>query len=287
MTFQPQERIGVKRKQVERAINLAMEGRWQEAVEANRAILEAFPGDVETLNRLGKALMETRQYEEARRVYQQALDLDPVNSIARKNLERLSTLSRTAPKEPKAQKAMPDLFIEETGKTGIVTLYGPSRESLAEMNAGDRVNLRRQDNVLVIENDKGEYLGQVEPKLGLRLLRLMEGGNRYEAALTSVDENDSRVIIKEVYQHPSQAGKLSFPTTTKETFRPYIKDALLRQDLGDDFLDDLEEGSGDWESEMPAPRKKILLDRQRAAAMLEEQEEEEEEEETEPEEEFE
>ena len=44
------------------AIALAMQGRWEEAVAANRAILELFPEDVDAYNRLGSALMELGEY---------------------------------------------------------------------------------------------------------------------------------------------------------------------------------------------------------------------------------
>ena len=66
-------------------------------------------------------------------------------------------------------------------------------------------------NTLLAKNNLGENLGAVEPKLGMRLLPLMRGGNKYEAATTKIDQQCIQVIIKEVYQHPSQIGRLSFP----------------------------------------------------------------------------
>ena len=39
-------------------VNLALQGEWQRATEVNKAILELFTGDVETMNRLVKALIE-------------------------------------------------------------------------------------------------------------------------------------------------------------------------------------------------------------------------------------
>ncbi len=64
---------------------------------------------------------------------------------------------------------------------------------------------------MTIENVKGEYLGEIEPKLGLRLAKLVEGGNRYTAAVTAVDERSLVIMIKETYRHPSQYGTMSFP----------------------------------------------------------------------------
>jgi hypothetical protein len=63
----------------------------------------------------------------------------------------------------------------------------------------------------------------------------MEGGNRYSAAVVSSTEEAVSVIIKEVYQDPSQAGKLSFPPKGSDTTRPSaddrIDDRLIRRQL--------------------------------------------------------
>ena len=44
-----------------------------------------------------------------------------------------------------------------------------------------------------------------------RLLELMANGNRYEAALTHVQDEDLRLIIRETFADPSNFGKVSFP----------------------------------------------------------------------------
>ncbi len=76
----------------EQAIQMALQGRWEEAERLNRLLLEREPKNVDALNRLGKALMELRRYDEAYAAYGRALELDPYNRIARKNRERLSQI---------------------------------------------------------------------------------------------------------------------------------------------------------------------------------------------------
>ena len=104
------------------AIALAIQGRWQEAVSTNKAILELFPEDVDAYNRLGRALMELGKYAEAKEAYSQALELDPYNSIAIKNLDRLSHLAKLSPAPQGDHKVSLDIFIAEAGKTGVVNL---------------------------------------------------------------------------------------------------------------------------------------------------------------------
>ena len=80
--FQSEDRQRMRRLRSEKAIQLAMQNKWQEAADLNRQILSQFPDDVDTLNRLGKALMELGQYADARDQYQRATKLDPSNGIA-------------------------------------------------------------------------------------------------------------------------------------------------------------------------------------------------------------
>jgi hypothetical protein len=86
----------------------------------------------------------------------------------------------------------------------------------------------------------------VEPKLGQRLISFMAAGNQYVAAVSSLD-NSVRVIIRETYQHPSQAGRVSFPAKGVDNFRSYIKDSVLKYDLDD------EEETGDEPDFQPDP----------------------------------
>jgi hypothetical protein len=117
----------------------------------------------------------------------------------------------------------------------------------ARMTAGDQVELRRENGSLYVHSLAGEYVGEIEPKLGQRLTRLMDGGNQYVAAISSLGESEVKVFIRETFQHASQTGKLSFPPTITESFRPYVKERLLRQDSEEDTYYDEGEESEDWE----------------------------------------
>jgi len=251
MVFTANDRTGLFRRQrTQQAIQLAMQGQWQEAAAVNRAIIAVFPNDVEAYNRLGKALTELGRYAEAREAYGKSLELDSLNSIAQKNLARLATLGEEAAVQAEGGKKLsPQMFIAEMGKTGTTVLARPAPQAAARMAAGDEVFLRRQNNTLVVESGQGEYLGEVEPRLGLRLIKLMEGGNQYAAAIATLSQDDVRVIIKETFQHPSQAGKLSFPPAAADAFRPYTKEGLVRHDVeeGEESFEEAEDAE-DWDS---------------------------------------
>jgi tetratricopeptide (TPR) repeat protein len=240
----------LKRQGADQAIELALESKWEEAVTLNRSLLAAQGDDVDAWNRLGKALLELGRYREAREAYGRSLELDPVNSIARRNLDRLATVGEE--EEPRrgegVAKVAQDLFIEEIGKTGVTMLEGASLEGLARLTAGDEVYLKPQEDVIEVEDVSGASIGRVEPKLGLRLLRLIAGGNRYAAAVKSLSDKGVELIIKETYRDPSQT-RLSFPAVGGEGVRPYIKESLLR--LGEDEEEEVEDETEaeEWETE--------------------------------------
>jgi tetratricopeptide (TPR) repeat protein len=233
MAYQEERQLRLRRLHSKQAIALAMQGRWQEAVAANRWIIETFPDDVDAYNRLGRAYMELGDYPLAREAYSRAMELDSANIIAAKNLRRLSQLGETAAGvQGSSQHAEPHHFIEEIGKAEVVNLYRLAPPAvLVRMVAGNAVYLRVDGTNLVAENGQGEYLGQVEPRHAQRLIKLMAGGNRYQAATVSSAEDKLTVIIREVYQHPSQAGQLSFPPRGPEKLQPYVSGRMLGHEL--------------------------------------------------------
>ncbi len=242
-TYQPEEKARLRRELTEKAIKLALESNWEEAVEANQRLLSLNPRDLSTLNRLGKALSELGRYGEAKQAYADAIETDPTNNIARKNLERLTQLSDEAPTgRPSHERMDPRLFIEETGKTGFANLVDLApREVLARLTAGDQVYLYREGSLLYARNGAGERIGRIEPRLASRLIKFMEGGNQYAAGITELNDHLVRLIIRETFQSPNMFGRVSFPAQAGgETVRGYIKDTMVRyeQDEEDEFGED-------------------------------------------------
>jgi tetratricopeptide (TPR) repeat protein len=230
-----------RRQLADAAIAHATRGEWEAAAEANRELLELGP-DIDAYNRLGKALAELGRHAEALEAYEQALERDATNRIAQRNVERLRLLSAAAKPVAKGrkrqEKAPATVFIEEMGKTGrarLINLGGP--RVLAPLSPGDAVELVAEGEELVARVGTAT-IGSVEPRIASRLLKLMASGNRYEAAITTVHEAGAEllIIIREVFTHPSNFGKVSFPMATAGGggVRPYIKGSALRYDDDDE-----------------------------------------------------
>ena len=228
-----------------KAISLALNGEWAGAAELNQTILNQSPDDVEAMNRLGKAQMELGQYSEARAVLARVVQLAPYNSIAKKNLARLEQME-TAPspaKQTRKAGGVPQFFIEESGKSGTTVLhkaaFGPM---VARIGPGEPVTLVVEKNSIVVSVREDEYLGRIEPRLGSRLIRLMNGGNRYQAAVIGVKEQGITIIIREIYHDPTLNSICSFPSRGREEIRVYLGESLMRYIEDSELDEDEEEG---------------------------------------------
>jgi len=216
------------------AVNLALQGEWLRSTEVNKAILELFPDDVEAMNRLVKALIELGSYVDARAVLDQVCEVAPFNNIAKKNRARLDQLAASPGAAKQAKKAKstggsPAVFIEESGKSGTTVLRNTTgNKAVIHVSSSDQVVLSPEKNTVTVQTLDGQLLGQVEPKLGSRLARLMAGGNEYTAAVVAVNEQGVSVIIRETFKHPSLQNICSFPTKVKQEDRVYLNETVAR-----------------------------------------------------------
>ena len=236
MTLDTEITMRQRRQLAETAIAQATRGEWEAAVETNRQLLE-LGSDTDAYNRLGKALAELGQHTDALEAYESALERDATNRIAERNVARLRVLlgggDGSGPGNGKQEKASAADFIEEMGKTGHARVInvGPARQ-LAPLSPGDAVELALEADLLVARVGDVE-IGQVEPRVGARIGKLMKGGNRYEAAITVVNGDEVRIIIREAFAHPDNFGKVSFPGSVGSRgtdVRPYMKGSPLRYD---------------------------------------------------------
>ncbi|HEX4213072.1 MAG TPA: tetratricopeptide repeat protein [Candidatus Dormibacteraeota bacterium] len=230
---------------VEEAVQLAAEAQWEEAIELNKFMIETFGPDEACHNRIGKALTELGRLEEAKVAYDKALALNPQNLVARKNTQRLENLMKAHQGvRAGAVKVDLNLFVEEMGKTTTTNLRSTDVDVCSKIAPGDVAELRVEGDGVEVDTIRGVRIGALEAKLARRLLKFIQGGNRYQAGVTSCDAGVVKVIVREVYQDPKFAGKPSFPITRKRDveFRPYAREALVTRDsrpfISDDDDDD-------------------------------------------------
>ena len=238
--FSKEEELNFIRQHSKVAIDAAMAGQWQSAIEENTLILNNYPENIDALNRLGRAYMEVGELELAKETYLKAKDIDPYNNIAIKNLAKLETLQENHASGQQTKGIDPRFFVEEVGKAANVKAVNLAKKKiLAGIVAGDEVELVTTEKHILILNENNDTIGWVEPKVEQRLLKLMNGGNKYQATISSASLTEVTVLIRETYQHPSQTGIMSFLTKGIELDNPSVVDKLQRQRMEqEDGLDD-------------------------------------------------
>ena len=229
------------------AVDLALKGEWERAAQVNRAILEQFSNDAEVMNRLAKALIETGNFDEAGRVLDRLGEVSPHNNIARKNrsrLEQMRSSSVATARQARKATGAPQLFIGESGKSTTTMLcQTPPSLSLALLSPGDPVSLRLEHHHLNVYAEDGRFLGQVEPKLGHRLNRLIEGGNTYAAAIIGITDEGISITIHETHRDRRLLHVASFPMRASASLD---RRSQLESDAADRLAD---EDASDYEEE--------------------------------------
>lgn len=245
MKTESTEHLKPRSQYAEDAVQLAIAGKWEDAVKLNRFIVENFGADEETQNRLGKALSELGRLKDAKSAYEAALKINPMNSIAKRNAARINALlHQKEGLKVGGTKVDLNLFVEEMGKTVITTVESPPPDICSKVAAGDVAELKVEGDGISAETTRGVRLGLIEAKLARRIIKFMNGGNRYQAGVTSCEGSTVKLILRETYQDPRFAGKPSFPMKRKREveFRPYAKESLLTREV-ETFTEDEEEST--------------------------------------------
>lgn len=263
------ERQRLRRRLQEYALELANGRRWQEAAEINEQILE-LGTDPATYNRLGKAYQEQGMFSQARDAYQKAIQVSPTNIIARKNLSCLENLLQFGIDDKdmnrqQREQVDPRFFVTEAGKTTLTTLVDVTHSPVVmTLTTAEKVLLSLHPTFVGVEDLNGNLIGRLEPRLSQRLSELMEGGNRYVAAVVQSDSRQVRLLIREVYQHPSQLARMSFPGKLGDSMGMYGYSQSLRYDYEvDDILEEEEFAVGGEEGEgeyIPSDDEELGLD---------------------------
>lgn len=188
----------------QKAVDNALAGRWAEAVETNKKILKETPSDVDALNRLARAFSELGDIASARKTAEKVLKIDPINTIATKCLDKWKGASKFK-KEKDVTIDVVDAFLEEPGKTKMVTLLHPGDEKkFANLDPGEQVKLIPFAHRVSVMTSDGVYIGRLPDDLATRLKSLMKLGNKYRVLVKSIDAKKIDVFIREL-----QRGKLA------------------------------------------------------------------------------
>lgn len=201
---------------IQQAIQATLKGNWEEAITLNMQLLEENPKDLDTLNRLGFALTAAGKPTEAKLVFEKVLEIDNANPIAQKNLKKLAD-SGIKKNGLQVYQVNHDMFLEEVGKTKMVTLVNPAPpKTLRTLQVGQPLNLAIKRNKIFLLDDSNEFIGMLPDNMSRRIIKFMKGGNKYSAYVRGVEERNVITFLKEVkrakrYENQSSFGLSDLP----------------------------------------------------------------------------
>lgn len=227
----------------QQAISAALSSNWEGALTLNQEILELDPTNIEALNRLGRAYFELGNLTKSKKYFDSALENDPYNQIAAKFLKRIKAFDKKGGRAAQLKnhcnslQVDSDLFIEEPGKTKVVTLLKVAEpQKLSLLSAGAPVNLNIKNHGVTVTDQSGSYLGIFPDDLSHRLTRLMNGGNKYQAVIKTIKTNSLSILIREVFRAAKFRNQASFLDGLNGTLITYASDALLLADEDEEEL---------------------------------------------------
>ncbi len=180
------------------AIQTALTGDWKNAISLNRQLLNENPEDIDTLNRLALAYAISGKVKDAKTTYLRVLDIDPLNPIALRNVQRLKEKTLTK-KNDNAALQISNNFLEETGKTKVVELVNTAQPKIIQtLRTGQFVSLSIKRSKIFVLLDEKQYIGVLPDDLGRRLIKFMKSGNKYDACIKSANPHHVIVFIKEL-----------------------------------------------------------------------------------------
>lgn len=196
------------------AITAAINAAWDQAIDLNLKILSNNPNDLESLNRLARAYVETGNLIEARDTYKNVIKIDPYNVIAQRNLKKFETLKVVKNLNTKKTISPTRLttFIEEPGTTKIVQLMRiADPTTLFSLYCGQKVNMSLKARGILVSTEEGEYIGRLPDDLAYSLTFFIQNGNVYDSFIKLIGTNSISIFISEVKRSAQFLSQPSFP----------------------------------------------------------------------------
>ncbi len=196
------------------AVDAALSCQWEAALELNKKLLKLETASTVCLNRMAKAYFELGKYSNAKKCYQDTLKLDPYNIIAQKNLKKVSAFKKDDGENRTNGVVMtisPSLFLEEPGTTrsfNLVKVAEPQR--LLVLSPGAMVHLVTKNRGVSVTDLNNQYLGALPDDIAHHILRLVKGGNKFQAYVRAIKPNGVTILIKEIFRSKKHKNQASF-----------------------------------------------------------------------------
>ncbi|MGD9129029.1 MAG: tetratricopeptide repeat protein [Candidatus Woesebacteria bacterium] len=226
---------------------------WEKAIEINQEILEQNENDLEALNRLGLAYLQSKQVKKAKKTFLKVLKLDKTNKIAKKHLKKIKNKQIN-----NITQFSTNEFIENPGKSKNIPLHRLANKQILEsLSIGQTCRLVPKSRYISVETEDKTYIGALPEDLSFRLTKLIQSGNHYLCSISCFSAKQCIIHIQEVETSKENSHISSFPVKKVN----YSKEDKIRSDfvIGNDIpvQSSLEDEEGEHNQKVEETLKKI------------------------------
>lgn len=184
------------------AIRAAVGGSWKKAIEFNKKIISHQAENIQALNRLAFAQLQTRNFRQAKKTCQIVLKIDPNNPVAERNLQIAQQLDSTKINNRQIIKDQPppkpDVFVKDSGKTREVILVNLTTQSILNtLYSSQEVKLTPTKKTIEVRTLDGYYIGALPDDISFHLKNLIKLGNGYSTHIKNIEPKRVCVFLRE------------------------------------------------------------------------------------------
>jgi tetratricopeptide (TPR) repeat protein len=199
-----------------KAIDAALKNNWNEAINLNLEILKKQPRDKKAKIRLGRAYMQLKSFAKAKKIFQEVLETDPINTIALKNLQMAS--QKKVANHNGENGNHTNALIKEPGTTAEVVIKSPNDATL-DMEVGQAVNTRISKTKLTFLTPEDSLeIGSINDDTAKIVYKASRDKLTIRANVASFD-NDKVVFLLKCKKPIFKAQK--------QQEKPYLKKGLI------------------------------------------------------------
>lgn len=204
----------------DKAIQAMILGDWKKAASLNKELINENPKDIDALNRLAYVFTILGKIQDAKSTYRKVLKIDILNQIAIRNIKKLTEMGpKQIKKSLSSIKGVNNTFLEETGKTKIISLINTAQPKIITLlTTGQPVVIMIKRSKIFVQDQNTQYLGVLPDDIGKRLIKLIRGGNTYTACVKSATEHNVCIFIRETKRISKYRNQPSFPQTDNQNF---------------------------------------------------------------------
>jgi len=180
---------------IKKSIDAALKENWDLVIEINYEILTKDPKNKDAKMSLGRAYVQTKKFSKATKIYQEILEVDPINIIAKKNYKL--ALSKTADVKNNNDKVLNSRsLIKQPGTTKQADI--PIEPNIIKkLNIGDEIKLKSNKTCtkLFVQNSKKE-IGNICEDFTKRMYLAKKDGNNITSSIIKVNDEKITILLR-------------------------------------------------------------------------------------------